>query len=98
MKQIIGVLGAGTMGAGIAQVAAQNGNQVILVDVNHSQLDLAKSNLSLNFNENELIHTEYSHKYHISQIKKLLTDVGFKIKNVWLDEQKHFSLTLVSKN
>lgn len=47
MKQIIGVLGAGTMGAGIAQVAAQNGNQVILVDVNQSQLDLAKSNLSL---------------------------------------------------
>ena len=59
---------------------------------------VAKSNLSLNFNENELIHTEYSHKYHISQIKKLLTDIGFKIKNVWLDEQKHFSLTLVSKN
>ena len=47
MKQIIGVLGAGTMGAGIAQVSAQNGNQVILVDVNQSQLDLAKSNLSL---------------------------------------------------
>ncbi len=47
MKQIIGVLGAGTMGVGIAQVAAQNGNQVILVDVNQSQLDLAKSNLSL---------------------------------------------------
>ena len=47
MKQIIGVLGAGTMGAGIAQVAAQNGRQVILVDVNQSQLDLAKSNLSL---------------------------------------------------
>lgn len=47
MKQIIGVLGAGTMGAGIAQVAAQNGNQVILVDVIQSQLDLAKSNLSL---------------------------------------------------
>ena len=46
IKQIIGVLGAGTMGAGIAQVAAQNGNQVILVDVNQSQLDLAKSNLS----------------------------------------------------
>jgi len=59
---------------------------------------IAKSNISLNFNENELIHTEYSHKYHISQIKELLTDVGFKIKNVWLDEQKHFSLTLVSKN
>ena len=59
---------------------------------------IAKSNLSLNFNENELIHTEYSHKYHVSQIKTLLINVGFKIKHVWLDEQKHFSLTLVSKN
>ena len=59
---------------------------------------IAKSNLSLNFNENELIHTEYSHKYHVSQIKTLLINVGFKIKHVWLDERKHFSLTLVSKN
>ena len=59
---------------------------------------IAKSNLSLNFDENELIHTEYSHKYHVSQIKNLLINVGFKIKHVWLDEQKHFSLTLVSKN
>ena len=28
----IGVIGAGTMGSGIAQVAAQNGHHVILVD------------------------------------------------------------------
>ena len=59
---------------------------------------IAKSNLSLNFNKDELIHTEYSHKYHSSQIKKLLTDVGFTIKNIWLDDKKYFSLTLVSKN
>ena len=59
---------------------------------------IAKSNLSLNFNENELIHTEYSHKYHVSQIKKLLNDVGFEFKNMWLDDGKYFSLTLVSKN
>lgn len=46
MKRIIGVLGAGTMGVGIAQVAAQNGCHVFLVDVNPSQLEKAKSNLS----------------------------------------------------
>jgi len=34
----IGVLGAGTMGAGIAQVAAQSGHDTILVDVNQEQL------------------------------------------------------------
>ena len=59
---------------------------------------IGKSNLSLNLDKDELIHTEYSHKYHISQIKKLLSDVGFEFKNMWLDDEKHFSLTLVSKN
>ena len=38
MKEIIGVIGAGTMGAGIAQVAAQAGHQVILSDTNPEQL------------------------------------------------------------
>jgi hypothetical protein len=28
----------------------------------------------------------------------LLRDVGFEIKNMWLDGRKYFSLTLVSKN
>ncbi len=45
MKEIIGVLGAGTMGAGIAQVAAQSGHSVVLIDLNKDQLQKAKSNL-----------------------------------------------------
>jgi 3-hydroxybutyryl-CoA dehydrogenase len=38
MKEIIGVIGAGTMGAGIAQVAAQAGHKVVLSDTNPEQL------------------------------------------------------------
>ncbi|MEN9302620.1 MAG: hypothetical protein RL264_1049 [Bacteroidota bacterium] len=45
MKEIIGVIGAGTMGSGIAQVAAQFGHEVILIDANAEQLDRAKSSL-----------------------------------------------------
>jgi L-histidine Nalpha-methyltransferase len=59
---------------------------------------IAKCNLSLNFNKDELIHTEFSHKYHVPQIEKLLNDVGFQIKQMWLDDKEYFSLTLVSKN
>ena len=59
---------------------------------------IAKSNLSLNLEKDELIHTEYSHKYNISQIKKILSDVGFEINNMWLDDKNYFSLTLLTKN
>lgn len=44
-EKVVGVLGAGTMGAGIAQVAAQHGHEVVLVDVNPDALAKAKSNL-----------------------------------------------------
>lgn len=42
----IGVLGAGSMGAGIAQVAAQSGHDVVLFDTNAEQLDNAKRKLA----------------------------------------------------
>ncbi len=58
---------------------------------------ISKSNLLLNLEKDELIHTEYSHKYRLSQIQNLLYDVGFEIKHTWLDDKSHFSLTLVSK-
>ncbi len=41
----IGVLGAGTMGAGIAQVAAQNNCEVVLIDVNAEVLTKAENGL-----------------------------------------------------
>jgi 3-hydroxybutyryl-CoA dehydrogenase len=45
----ISVIGAGTMGNGIAHVFAQNGFKVTLVDVSLSQLDKAMQNISKNF-------------------------------------------------
>lgn len=48
MKDLIkvGVLGSGTMGSGIAQVAAQAGHRVVLVDINAKALDKAKNSLN----------------------------------------------------
>ena len=44
-KKIIAVIGAGTMGNGIAQVAAQNNHSVVLVDTNKKTLENSKSKL-----------------------------------------------------
>ncbi len=46
----VGVIGAGTMGAGIAQVIAQSGDDVILVDLNHDILEKAKQGHEKIFN------------------------------------------------
>ena len=45
----VGVLGAGSMGSGIAQVAAQNGHEVVLVDSYSEQLVNSKSTLAKTF-------------------------------------------------
>lgn len=43
---VIGVIGAGAMGAGIAQVASTAGHQVFLFDLSDAQLEKSKQNLA----------------------------------------------------
>lgn len=62
-KMKIGVLGAGTMGSGIAQVAATAGHAVILVDSNEKQLEKAVDGL-------KKIHAKLVQKGKISEEDK----------------------------
>jgi len=71
--------------------------EMYLKSLQKQSVIISKSNLLLNLEKNELIHTEYSHKYRLSQIHDLLDDAGFELKHTWLDENKYFSLTLVAK-
>jgi len=48
MKKKVAVIGAGTMGNGIAHVFAQNGHEVLLIDVNKIQLEKGFSTISKN--------------------------------------------------
>jgi len=45
-KQIVGIIGSGAMGAGIAQVAAMAGHNVVVCDNNTTALDKAKKSLA----------------------------------------------------
>ncbi len=71
--------------------------EMYLKSLREQSIVISKSNLEVMLNKDELIHTEYSHKYRLSEIHDLLDDVGFELKHTWLDEKKHFSLSLVSK-
>ncbi len=48
---IIGVIGAGAMGSGIAQVAAMAGHSVVLFDTNTAAIDKAKASLTSTLNK-----------------------------------------------
>lgn len=58
---------------------------------------LAKSGKIIKLKRGELVSTEHSYKFHITQIQDMLQKVGFKIQQIWQDENRYFSLTLVSK-
>lgn len=47
----LGVLGAGSMGSGIAQVGAQSGLQVVLVDLEQKMVDKALKNMNKNWDK-----------------------------------------------
>lgn len=48
---VVGVVGAGSMGTGIAQLAAQSGHEVILYDLNEDQLIKSRDQINANLNK-----------------------------------------------
>jgi 3-hydroxybutyryl-CoA dehydrogenase len=68
----IGVIGAGTMGIGIAQVAAQNNNQVVLIDTNQEVLNKAQKGL-----ENTLNKLVEKQKISEDQKSETLNNISF---------------------
>ena len=53
MIKKLGVLGAGTMGAGIAQIGAEAGLQVILVDIEQQFVDRGLASINKNWEKQE---------------------------------------------
>ena len=80
MIETIGIVGAGTMGIGIAQIAAQNKHQVILYDHSDAQLEKAKSGLEKVLNR--LVEKE---RISDNERKNILTRILFtnKISELW---------------
>jgi L-histidine Nalpha-methyltransferase len=76
----------------------ENRIEMYLRSLEKQTVQIAKANLSLTFDRDELIHTEHSHKYSFPMIHKLFEKTGFTINKIWNDNNFHYAVILVSKN
>jgi 3-hydroxybutyryl-CoA dehydrogenase len=86
----IGVVGAGTMGAGVAQIFAEGGHRLVLVDVSLAALDRARTAIATSVRMSPLVRPKMPHQSPeqvLSRIEfttelKDLREVGFVVENV----------------
>ena len=71
--------------------------EMYLRSTKEQTVQIKKANLFLQLRENELIHTENSHKYTILQIQNMFEKTSFKIKQIWQDHKNHYAMVLTSK-
>ena len=76
----------------------QNKIELYLRSLSKQTVEIPNADLMLEIDEDELIHTENSHKYTISQIKQMFRITGYQIKDMWNDDNRYYSLVLLSKN
>ena len=76
---------------------SENRIEMYLRSLKEQVVNIPKANTYLKISENELIHTENSHKFSISQLESLFEKIGFNILQIWLDPKKYFGIFLVKK-
>ena len=73
--------------------------EIYIESLANQQVRIEKLDLTVDFAEGELIHTENSYKYDKAGIEKLAAATGFKLSRTWLDSsQERFSSNLLLAN
>jgi len=76
----------------------QNRIEMYLRSLEKQIVNIPKADLVLEIKKDELIHTENSFKFTISQIKEMSALSNFQIQDIWCDKKRYFGLVLLSKN
>ena len=71
--------------------------EMYLRSLSDQTVTIPKADISIQLVENELIHTENSHKFTMSQIDSMFEEVGLDIAQIWFDTKKYFGLILAKK-
>ena len=76
----------------------ENRVEIYLRSLENQMVNITKAGIMLKIKQDELIHTENSHKYTVPKIKEIFSSAGFRIRDMWFDEKRYFCLVLLSKN
>ena len=71
--------------------------EMYLRSLSDQTVTIPKAGISIQLSENELIHTENSHKFTMSQIDSMFEEVGLDIVQRWFDTKEYFGLILAKK-
>ncbi|MDP6857755.1 MAG: L-histidine N(alpha)-methyltransferase [Candidatus Nitrosopelagicus sp.] len=71
--------------------------EMYLRSLSDQTITIPKADVSIRLAENELIHTENSHKFTISRIDSTFEEAGLDIVQMWFDTKKYFGLFLAKK-
>ncbi len=86
--QRVGVVGAGVIGSGVAQLFAQTGHDVVLVDVGQAQLDAARRGIAKNLKlfgllqKSNIVPAEVLGRLTLSSDVSALANAEFVIENI----------------
>ena len=65
--------------------------------VSQREQTVSIADYSFQFDRNETICTEYSHKYSISEFKRMTAQVGWQCKETWTDERHYFAVMYLER-
>jgi len=71
--------------------------EMYLKSLCNQTVEIPDASISINLLKDELIHTENSHKFSISQIESKFEQSGIRIKKIWYDSRNYFALILGQK-
>ena len=60
-------------------------------------VNIPRAGLKIHLRENELIHTEHSHKYTIPRIKNMMQSAGLDTLKIWQDSEFQYCVVLASR-
>ena len=68
-----------------------------LKSLQSQKIKIPGANITISLAKDELIHTENSYKFSISELESKFTKSGFEINEIWCDSNRYFALILAQK-